>query len=505
MKTLLNRFAVLTIVLLAFAFSSTAQPSSSLAKFEKSVDAGKGAEIERELFSFVVANPQDGAAFALLARVRLAQNRLTEAKALASKALTLKPDLVSAKLTLAEVLIQTNAGADARSILSGISEKEIPDNQTRFSVAEKLGRVGDCPAANVLLAKLPLKMRNTTALSLRADCVLQSGDKKGINALLPAATLAAKTDPKIAVDFAAVLVSGGLHKEAVALLRTTLVSRPANTDALAAIVRSEIILRDFSAAKIHLAQLEKAEPSTERFFYLKALFESEQGNARGAYDFLERALTVNSSNPQTLSMYIGIALRVNQNLKALRASERLLSIEPGNLEFLYLYGVASLQNNSLQKAETSLVRYFEARPNDPRGCLALGLTYAGQAEKLALARNQLEKCLQIDPANFEAAYQIGLSYKTAGDSQNAIKYFEQTIKLAPDYSVALRDLGASYLQVSAESKARPLLEKAVKLNPGDADAHFQLSRLYNIIGERDLAKKHFDIFQGLRNPKKEGM
>jgi len=50
-----------------------------------------------------------------------------------------------------------------------------------------------------------------------------------------------------------------------------------------------------------------------------------------------------------------------------------------------------------------------------------------------------------------------------------------------------------------------VLEKAVALNPNDADTHFQLSRLYNLTGERELAKKHLEIFQKLKNPKKDGM
>jgi hypothetical protein len=50
-----------------------------------------------------------------------------------------------------------------------------------------------------------------------------------------------------------------------------------------------------------------------------------------------------------------------------------------------------------------------------------------------------------------------------------------------------------------------VLEKSLALNEKDADTHFQLSRLYNLIGETDLAKKHLEIFQNLRNPKKDGM
>ena len=69
-----------------------------------------------------------------------------------------------------------------------------------------------------------------------------------------------------------------------------------------------------------------------------------------------------------------------------------------------------------------------------------------------------------------------------------------------NYAFALRDLGALYLQAGAEAKARTVLEKAVSLSPNDADTHFQLSRLYNLIGESTLAKRHLEIFQKLKNP-----
>ena len=139
------------------------------------------------------------------------------------------------------------------------------------------------------------------------------------------------------------------------------------------------------------------------------------------------------------------------------------------------------------------------RPNDSRGCLALGLTLAAQREQFENARRQLNHCLEIDSANFEARYQLGLSYKAQGEIERAVGFLEEVIRQVPNYAPALRDLGALYLQKGAEPKARELLERAVSLSPQDADTHFQLSRLYNQMGESALAKRHLETFQKLRN------
>jgi tetratricopeptide (TPR) repeat protein len=199
------------------------------------------------------------------------------------------------------------------------------------------------------------------------------------------------------------------------------------------------------------------------------------------------------------------AMRANQAGKAFRAASRLLEIKPDEPDFLYLHGAAALQNNNLAAAETSLNRFLAFRPQDSRGCLALGLTYAAQPDKFEAARNQLLGCIETNPNNFEAKYQLGLSYKTQGEIAKAIAYFEETVKLSPNYALALRDLGAVYLQSGDEAKARVALEKSVTVNPNDADTHFQLSRLYNLIGETALAKKHLETFQKLKNPSKNPM
>ncbi len=402
--------------------SISAQNEKPLKIFEQNIEAGKFSEVERDLFNYVVANPKDAVGFSLLAKLRLKQNRLNEAKSLSNKALTLDSNLLSAKLTLASAHFQSGEIEQTRTVLNGISETT--DNLMRLNLAQIYGNIGDCAKSLSLTEKLPLKIKNLDALSLRATCYLQSGDKKNFASLIPLAKISVKQNPTIAVNFAEILTKAGMLKEAAELLRLTIISAPKNVDALLLLAQSEVFLKDFANAKIHLAQAEKVEPISEKLFFTKSLLESEQGNDQAAFDLLEKSLNINSNNIQTLSQFVGIALRVNQKVKAVRAAERLLSLQPENIDYLYLYGIATLQNNNLQKAETSLVKYLEARPNDSRGCLALGLTYAAQAEKLDQARGQLQKCLQINPNNFEAAYQLGLSYKTDGETAKAIEYFE---------------------------------------------------------------------------------
>jgi len=323
--------------------------------------------------------------------------------------------------------------------------------------------------------------------------------------LIPIAKTLAKQNPQAAVGFAEVLSQAGKHKETIDLLRPVAAVPPKNFRAFVLLAKSELYLKDLPNAKIHLAEAEKLAPDSADFLFVKALLENETGETKQALELLEKAALEKPNDIQILGQTVVTALRASYPSKAVRAAAKLLEIEPNNLDFLYLYGASSLQNNNLPQAEAALTKFLENRPDDPKACVALGLTWAAQTDKLEQARQQMQRCLTSNPNNYEAAYQLGLSYKALGDTTKAIEYFEETVRISPNYAAALRDLGTAYLQNGAEAKARPVLEKAVAIIPDDAETHFQLSRLYNIIGERELAKKHLEIFQKLKNPKKDGM
>jgi tetratricopeptide (TPR) repeat protein len=497
---------IITIVLFLLSILSiSAQNGKTLVAFDTNIEAGKIAETEPDLFKYVIANPKDATGFSLLAKLRFKQGRFNEAKALANRALRLDSKLLSAKTTLCESHIQTHGFDEARSVLDTISTSEIKDISTILKLAKIYANIGNCPKALSITDKLTINLKNTTALPLRGECFLLTKDVKNFTLSITTAKGLTKSNSPLAVEFAGILSKAKLDKETVDLLRLAIASSPTNAIALLLLAKSEVFLKDLVNAKIHLTKAEKLDSNSAELAFVKSLVESEQNDNKKALELLAISLTANPNNTEYLSQYVLVAMRAGIPANAVRGAERLLELQPENLDFIYLYGAAALQNNNLTSAEAALNKFFEARPNDARGCLALGLTLAAQPDRIELARNQMQKCLTINPNNFEATYQLGLSYKTNGEAAKAVEYLEKTVKLSPNYASALRDLGAVYLQTNNEAKARQILEKAVSLNPNDADTHFQLSRLYNLIGERELAKKHLEVFQKLKNPKKDGM
>jgi cellulose synthase operon protein C len=497
------RSSLIGLLFFALCFSVAAQKktpvNSLLANFEKSIEQGRLAETERPLLDYALANPQNVEALELVGRLRLRQGRLEEAKALYRRVLTLDPKLASAKINYGIILFETGETDEARRVLSEINQAEIVNPAARLNLAKALTLVGEFQKSLAVIENLPTSAKNSEALPVLAVCYLKLGERAKLDTLIPLAKKAVVSKPGAALRFAEVLMTAGMNQPAIELLRALTTASPKNVPALILLAQAEIYAKNFTGARSLLNRAAMLQPPSAEVLFTQAMLEKAQGNASAALDLLNKALSLSPNSTAVLSEIVIAAMRANQARKAVEAAEKLLVLNRNEPEFLYLHGAASLQNGNTDAAQKSLESYMQARPEDSRGCLALGLALAARRDQIERARQQLWHCLEINPANFEARYQLGLSYKAQGDTAKAIQLLEETVAAAPDYPLALRDLGTVYLQAGEEAKARIVLEKAVTLDPNDSETHFQLSRLYNLIGEPALAKKHLDLFQKLRN------
>ncbi len=161
-----------------------------LAKFEKSIAAGDHQLIERDLLDYAITNPRDAKVFELLGNVRFAQNRLTEAKSLYQKALSLDQHSAAIKISLAATDFQIGNREQAISGLNEIADQNVANQAQRLKLAEAFALVGDCPRSLNNIEKLDARIKSADALPVRARCYLQSNEKqKAVSLIVPAKTL----------------------------------------------------------------------------------------------------------------------------------------------------------------------------------------------------------------------------------------------------------------------------------------------------------------------------
>ena len=81
----------------------------------------------------------------------------------------------------------------------------------------------------------------------------------------------------------------------------------------------------------------------------------------------------------------------------------------------------------------------------------------------------LREVLEMRPGYAEAHYEMGAAYLSVKDFGRAIKCYKRAIEADPRHKKAHEFLGIAYMAVCQDDLARPYLERALDLAPGDPD------------------------------------
>jgi tetratricopeptide (TPR) repeat protein len=191
-------------------------------------------------------------------------------------------------------------------------------------------------------------------------------------------------------------------------------------------------------------------------------------------------------------------LIIQRNMSQMSRKKDPVLIQLGLIEWM-----KSLDRKSLDME--AAIEYWKdvADEHYVRNALAvLGLNYFLQSEEARKRGNQQDTQNKSDAARMTlaaakrmgnisafATHTLGLVYFSRGDFINAAGTFEDAIRIDSSYAGSFYWLGRSLMHVrDRATEARHAMEKAVQLNPGDADAHTYLSLMYGANGELSKAR-----------------
>ena len=109
------------------------------------------------------------------------------------------------------------------------------------------------------------------------------------------------------------------------------------------------------------------------------------------------------------------------------------------------------------------------------------------------AKRELEQEIQIDPSNSDAEYVLGELARQESQWPEAIEHFSRASKLDAGFGDAFLGLGVSLTSAKRFSEAIPPLETAVKLEPKNPAAHYNLAMAYNRAGRKQDADREFAV------------
>jgi tetratricopeptide (TPR) repeat protein len=109
------------------------------------------------------------------------------------------------------------------------------------------------------------------------------------------------------------------------------------------------------------------------------------------------------------------------------------------------------------------------------------------------AKKEFQQELKIDPSNAGAEYVLGEMARQDSQWDEAIDHFSRATQLDAGFGDAFLGLGSALLSAKRFSDAIPPLQTAVKLEPRNPGAHYNLATALTRAGRKEEAEKEFAI------------
>lgn len=111
------------------------------------------------------------------------------------------------------------------------------------------------------------------------------------------------------------------------------------------------------------------------------------------------------------------------------------------------------------------------------------------------ASEYMVKSIEVNDKNAYSFYNLGLLHFNNGNTNAAIKNFENAVKYKEDFAPAHYNLGTSYYLVEKYKKAKSSLEKALKYDSFNPNIYYNLALTYEALSDDKNAKKYFGLYE----------
>jgi len=478
------------LLLIIAACGKSEDPAEIFARGKSLLDSGDVASAVIELKNAVQAAPEDAVARATLGQAYLVAGDASSAlkEFLRARSLGDTGDALNRGVTKA--MIMSGAVEEAATELALNSK----DNDAEWLTLQGLLDLG---VGRFEEARAEFER----ALALNPDIV--EARRASVRAAIGLGeTAAAREEVEKALkltqdDFDIWILKGDLDRhdkkfdEAIVAYTRALEIVPDSPLALLQRSGARVASSDFDGALGDLDAIGDASNEDPRAVYLRALIARERGQEITALRYLRQILVVIPDHRPSLVQAATIHFDANEFSQADEYVERLLAIDPANLEYQRMRGAVQLAAGRLDTRLGDMENIELDDYSDPTLLALLGTAYMRHG-KLAEGTRSLERAKELNPDSVPIRTQLAFSRMRAGKIDEALRELEGVRADDPEFMLAAVLQAFGYASMKEKDRALAIADELVTANPGAAVAWNLRGYLYAAYDDVDTAKDNFE-------------
>jgi tetratricopeptide (TPR) repeat protein len=255
-------------------------------------------------------------------------------------------------------------------------------------------------------------------------------------------------------------------------------------------------------ARTLLAAPNKAVQQQAELHHLLGEVEEKLGNPLEAVREYQLAAELNPSEPNLFDW--GSELLMHRAFEpAIEVFAKGNHLFPRSVRMLAGLGVAWYARGSYDRAGQLLCEASDLNPDDPNPYLFLGKMQSIELTQSECVVERLGRYARLQPENALANYYYALSLSrqeglgNAKDVAQVKPLLEKAVHLDPKLGGAYLQLGIFYSQRGDSAKAIAAYQKAIEANPELEEAHFRLAQAYSRAGEKAKAQTELQVYEQL--------
>ena len=205
---------------------------------------------------------------------------------------------------------------------------------------------------------------------------------------------------------------------------------------------------------------------------------------------IEKSLKLDPKSREANAKMGELQYYLKDYVNAFKYLDEALRIDPYYAKVYFIKGMCFKENEDTALAISSFRTCIEQDPEYFHAYMQLGNIMAEQNNPMAI--DYYSNAIRVNGSMVEAYYGLAYFYQEHGDPENAIKVYEDLLKVDPHNGPTKHNIGYIYLfKLNDPGKSIPYFTDAIADDQRLVNAYYHRGFAYEKLGKKDLALKDY--------------